>query len=351
MSGGTLESLSYSGELVIDPEAQRIAEFLDVIGEISIIKEIDQDIDFTQKRPVEDAQMRFMLTHYKETPSLFLNADVLPLADSDAAFIEFEPVVTRGGKRSAHGVFFGYMCVSGNELAVAVKPHARNGFETGLNDYFNLQAISEQGFNTLQPAGLILSDRETDRAYSLTVLEEGLTTFDSIDWQSFYPALAENPGMQELWRQVSDLTAILHADGNKRHGDLAARNIASLPEGGAYFIDWEHAILSDEQQHDTQARFDHSYADLKTLAESMCKPASHAVGGVKGIGIFYGKDGDWWEGFKEIFFDEYVEARTQLAKEGSHRGQVEKDVEKEIFALEQTLKNDIKGYQAACSVE
>lgn len=353
MSRGLLESGPFSGELMVDAEAQRIAEFFDMLGEISIIKTINPDIDFTNERPIDAAQKRFMTYEYDEQqagPALFLNPAVMARPEGENTYLEFEPLIARSGKRSAHGVFFGILSVSGCDLPVAVKPHTNdNAFQTGLNDYFKLHAFAEEGFDTLQPAGLILSDRETNRGYSLTVLEEGLTTFESIDWVNFYPNVVDNPGMQEMWRKVSDVTAMLHADGNKSHGDLAARNIAQLPEGCTYLIDWEYAYISKEPPVSVEARYRQSYADLKVLLESMCLPSHKVVEGKLGIGIFYGKDGDWWEGFRQVFFDEYVAMRKHLAAEGSHRGKVRDEVKQEIYLLERSLREDIETHRQTCA--
>ncbi len=342
------------GERLVDNEARRLGEFMEALDDVTQVQFIEPDIDMADEYPVEFAKRRFLAFNFENEPTLFLNPDVVAgINPSDTSFT-FEPLVSRSGKRSAHGVFFGRLGVGEQTIDVAVKPHMVNAFEAGPDDYFKMAAIRDEGFYTLTPAALLLTDKDTDIAYSMTVLEEGLTTLDSIDWSDFFPDITANPGMQELWRAVSEQSAFLHAEGDKEHKDLAARNIAVDPDGSAFFIDWEYAYITGNSPRDAETRYNHSYGDLHTLLESMCLPphanigAAEGMGGKSGIGIFYGKTEDWWQGFCDIFFDEYVHTRMQLAEAGNHKGRVLHEVEEELEQLRISLQADIQKLQTLC---
>lgn len=328
-----------------DAEAERIGEFMMALLTVTDIKPILPDTNFDDVEPIYFAEKRFLAFDYSDQPTLYLNPD-LGVEIQGPQDLSFTPLVARGGKRSAHGVFFGRLRKGEDEISVAVKPHTANAFITGLDDYFKNHAISELGFYSLKPAGLLLASRE--KAYSMTVLEEGLTTLDSIDWSHYYPNAEENPGMQEMWRVISDQAAILHAMGNKTHGDMAARNIATNTDGLTFFIDWEHAQLSNNKTRDAETRYSRSYADLSVLLESMCLPPHADIGGKAGIGMFYGKKCDWWKAFCEVFFDEYVAVRLTMAEDGNHHGQALRDVNEELKQLEIDLREDVRMMKDIC---
>jgi hypothetical protein len=330
---------------VHDPEAQRIADFIDFLPTIEHISTIEPDIDFSDDDPIRFAEKRFMAFQHNGRPSLYLNAREV---QAQPSHIGFQPLVSRGGKRSAHGVFFGVLQLDDAALPIAVKPHTANAFTTGLDDYFKTVAMAQVGFESLTPAGLFLGSDKDQTAYSMTLLEEGLTTIDSIDWADFYPHIEENTGMKELWRAVSDQAAILHAAGNRSHGDMAARNIATNSEGMTFLIDWEHARISKDQARDPEVRYSHSYSDLSVLLESMCLPPHANIGGKSGIGVFYNQNGDWWQGFCDVFFDEYVYMRRELAQVGTHNAQLRQDVEEELEQLTISLKEDVQMMQDIC---
>jgi len=204
------------------------------------------------------------------------------------------------------------------------------------------------GIYTVTPAGILLSSKEKEKAYSMTLLEEGLTTLDSIDWSNYYPDIEQNPGMNELWRAVSGQSAMLHSEGNKAHGDMAARNIATGTESAVFFIDWEYATIGRQAPRDAEGRYTNSYADLSVLLESMCLPPHANIGGKAGIGIFYGKQGDWWEGFCRIFYDEYIHTRTELSTQGGHHKQTECEVAEELHELTRTLRQNMEMMKCIC---
>lgn len=334
--------------LVRDSEAQRIGEFVSFLPEVERIAQIVPDTEFSDPNPIRDAERRFIAFEYDNQPTLYLNPDVLDCPEQ-MIDLSFSPLVARGGKRSAHGVFFGELAIGEQSLRVAVKPHAANAFTTGLDDYFKTHGMDALGFNSLTPVGLLLGKDQDETAYSFTLLEEGLTTIDSIDWSEFYPFANEHPGMQEMWRSISDQAAILHARGNKSHGDMAARNIATNNEGITFLIDWEHARIDNNEARDAESRYSHSYSDISVLLESMCLPPHANIGGKTGIGIFYDKKADWWDGFCEVFFDEYVEMRRALAVQGTHHTRVMLEVEEELVQLRRTLCEDVAMFEEICA--
>lgn len=256
--------------------------------------------------------------------------------------VEFIPRVSRG-KKSAHGVFFGDI-VFDNErtLEVAVKPFTDENNEWGaLYDQFSNYMVKKIGLYTLEPAGVLLDgDSEHGTSYSMTILEEGMTTFDSIDWTDFAESMEENPGMTELWSSLARTVALLHASGQSNQGDLAGRNIATSDDGGAFLIDWEKARFSGDAPRDAETRYQFSSVDLAQLVESMCRTPEDPL--MPGIGIFNLERDDWWEQFCTIFYDEYLDTRRILAQEGSHHKTTVADVESEITALTGRLKSEMQ---------
>ena len=57
-----------------------------------------------------------------------------------------------------------------------------------------------------------------------------------------------------------------------------------------------------------------------------------------GLGIFYGKQGNWWQGFRDIFLNEYIDTRLQFAETNNDQ----QDVKEEIEVLLASLQNDME---------
>lgn len=266
--------------------------------------------------------------------------------EPDAHTVAFMPRRSRAGKNSAHGVFFGDLILSsGATLSLAVKPHDVEGNEkSALTDLLCTQIVERLGFYTLAPAGLLLNgDPEHDTAYSLTVLDEGLSTFDSVDWSSFAMNMSSHPGMREQWRAAANQTAVLHDSGQACHGDLAGRNIATSGDGGAFLIDWEKARFSGAPPRDAEVRYQYSYADLSVLLESMARSPEDPF--KPGIGLLHENVGDWWGSFKEVFFEDYLITRRVLAEQGNHNKQRHLDITEELEVLEATLRADCQMFR------
>ncbi|HSX53048.1 MAG TPA: hypothetical protein VLF90_01615 [Patescibacteria group bacterium] len=254
---------------------------------------------------------------------------------------DFIPRKYRSGKFSAHGVFFGDLRIETNngvveEIPVAVKPHEDDAGEANdscLLEYVNTLAVAEMGVYTLQPVGIINGRK---RAYSLTLLDEDITTLDSIDWRNFYPDIDKDPGMIDIWSQVARQAAMLHSIGNIMHGDLAARNIATTVDDTAFFIDWEMANISKQKTHGSLTSWAFAHSDIDRLIASMCVLPDPKYGG--GIGIFTGKEGDWWGAFKRIFFDEYASYRLAFAETNKTEAETQKELGHLATSLEQTME-------------
>lgn len=297
---------------------------------------------FPEPDPVQSAKNRFK--SYGEQDVFYLEKPFYqPEHQTNMAF---QPRITRGGKRSYHGVIFGDLLIGSNQtVPVAVKPHKDdNAIDSCLSEYFNNEAVRQLGFHNLDPVGFIV--RSEDEAYTLTVMDDSISTLDTIDWSNFYPDISTDPGMQDIWRQISYQTAVLHAHGNMSHGDLAARNITTTIEGGVFMIDWEKARINLTSPRDAEVRYNHSYSDLSVLLKSMCRPAHSSF--KAGVGLFYGKSMDWWDGFEEIFFDIYKQTRYDIAINGNHSKQTVLDVKEEIVALEDNLRNDMQMMRDIC---
>lgn len=332
----SIERISSTQETREYPDRARIRAFTDTLDGLANMRVVTFEFDFAERYPVKQAIDRFLLYDCEVAPTLYLHPDIGEFGQDST--LSFTPRMARSGKHSGHGVFFGDIdCGGGQQLPVAVKPHSVEGTNSCLTDYLNGCAVNDLGIFSLQPVGFIL-DRTGRKAYSLTYLEETLTTLDSVDWSDFYIHADQHPGMQETWLQAARLLALVHSNGSLNHGDFAPRNIATTADGGLLFIDWEEAEVSMAQPRDAEVRYGLSYKDLFVLAESFCRPATDDF--KAGIGLFYGKGGDWWNGFREIFFDEYVAFRREMAEMGSHNSARRAAVDSEL----QELSRSLQGY-------
>ncbi len=341
---------SITPEFSGDRELYRIQEFMDTVARVECVTPNTIALDCANDDPVTDAIRRFENYELRAQPT-FYTAEQLGDVPPNTA-LSFMPRVARGGKRSFHGVFFGDLEIgSETSVPVAVKPHKDYPIKSCLNDYLKNEAIRRLGFYTPGGVGYVM---DGDKAYSLTVLDETLTTLDSIDWSGFLPDTTQHPGMQEMWREVSQQTAILHGSGSTSHGDLAARNIATSADGGTFIIDWEKARIDTRLPRDVEVSYNNSFGDLSVLLDSMCRPP-HAEFKA-GIGLFYGKNElDWWQSFRDIFFDEYcevrlleVDRRLELNRRKGRKHH-EAEVREELARLAMDLKSMVDMEQEICA--
>lgn len=332
------------GEQIVDPELDRVCDFLKTLTSVRSIRELKTTLDFKEQAPVDLAMQRFLCNEHnqRDTSSRLYLAP--PFAGrygtSEQVDVDFLPRVSRAGKNSRHGVFFGDLGfdLSTSLLPVAVKIHAEDRHvQSCLREYFNNVGCSQQAIDCPQAVGVVLS---RNQAYFLTELDETLTTLDSINWSGFHGAMEENPGMREIWSHVAKITAALHSVGNSVHGDLAPRNIGINTDGGVRLIDLEDSRIDASPPRDAEVRFGSSYQDLSMLVEALCRPLNLAF--KPGIGLFTEVARDWWKDFCYLIFDENVEDRLSLARVGSHHTRHEAAVRSELDVLRQSLNEDVE---------
>ncbi|GAC1390500.1 MAG: hypothetical protein NVSMB46_00290 [Candidatus Saccharimonadales bacterium] len=329
----------------ITNESQRIDVFRSTIVDTKIIQPVTFPLELLPEHelPVEKAVNRFMDTGLNTSPTLYLPPS---LYEENSTVEGFYPRRSRVGKHSGHGVFFGDIQFdSGRILEVAVKPHWTDPIHSSLIDYVNNVAVNELSIESLRPAGLLIG-RGLNTAYSMSILEEELTTFDSVNWKDFYPDTLNNPDMTLSWKKVAQNLAYIHSLGTIHHGDLAARNIAQTISGNVFFIDWERSRISLYPPRDEEVRYSYSHPDLSSLMESMCRPTHDTF--KAGIGLFYKKPGDVWEAFNNLVLDDYISDRLYYASKGKHHSGTLQEVASELTVLRESLKNDMIMFQKIC---
>jgi hypothetical protein len=292
------ESSPYYNTSPQDQESRRIQQFYEVLDQVEAVKPLTLAIDRDAEKPAEAAAYDFLTVDYVPGTTLHVVPELA--TDFESGFLGFVPLVSRTGKASKHGVFFGsFFFTDGTELKAAIKPHTtsedtyaayKKAEMSCLYDYFTNVAARELGFESLEPVGLITNNQGTN--YSITWLDQNLVTLDSTDWTCFFQPGFKNEGMREELAKAARITALLHATGASYHGDLAARNIATNSEGQIFLIDWEHGNITNRPARDIEERFGYSWKDLKNFADSLANPPGHSL---PGIGIFSALDGNWGE--------------------------------------------------------
>lgn len=328
-------------------ELERVQTFQSVLESLVSVHPVDATMDLRQPNPAVD-KARQLLT-YERTTETTLNISPSFQVECPVSEVRFEPLESRAGKNSRHGVFFGNLIV-GEEyysIPVAVKPFIDTSHsEATTVEYLNTAAAHSLGLSSIMPVGFILDGER--QSYLLTRLEESLTTLDTIDWSEFYPNTANNPGMSEHWSQTARLLALFHSLGSCCHGDTAGRNLAiTADDSGVIMIDWELARISLQPPRDAEIRYGYSQEDLNVLVESLCRPAH--INYKAGLGIFYGKGGDWWQAFDNLFFKEYASHRLDFASIGKHKRALLADVKEELPILERNLKDSMEMQRDICS--
>jgi len=329
----------YRPDFRITNEGERVRQFKDQIDRLDGTEIIDFNLNFDLDFPVDFAIKQFTLQENNSRYKLYLPPS---LGQDDAIVDNFYPRISRVGKRTGHGVFFGDISfTNGNKIGVAVKPHWTEPVTSCLRDYINNIGITQLGIETLQSSGFLLGYDNTP-AYSMTLLEDDLTTLDSIDWRNFYPDVEKDQGMINIWKSVAQNLAYIHAIGSINHGDLDARNIAQTSAGNLFFIDWERANVSLQKPRDAEVRYGYSHPDLYAILKSMCESTK------VGLGIYYKKPGDYWDSFHDLILDHYKNDRLEYAQSGTHHGTTLAEVAEEIEELEKTLKAEMTMLRQIC---
>lgn len=334
----------------------RIAEFQSTLPKVAIAS-LPQEIDLSATSPAEEAARQFTAEHSLHIPALYVVPEIA--TDMCNSLVGFEPLVSNSNKTSRNGVFFGiFHFDDGSEVRVAVKPHEsfedditsrREAEKTCLKDYFTNVAAQEAKFDSLIPFGFLLD--EDGSQYSLTVLDEDLKSFDGMEWSKFYTEGFETSGMETLWSKTASQVALLHSTGNSFHGDLYPRNVATDSDGHIILHDWEFGNLTTEAPNDIEDRFGKSWLDIKSLMIGMARPSYLPQNQNPGIGLFENCDGSWWEGFKEIFLDDYLDWRRTFAAQGKHHTQVVRETEEELVQLEHALHMQIDQMQQTLALQ
>lgn len=321
-------------QVVTDQEVARVQRFQSTLGNCTLVTTVETEIDYDVITPTRVAVNDF-LTRKEEGQGVYLEKEFAHYAHEGVPV--FTPRISRGGKNSAHGVFFGDLGFeSGLSLPVAVKPYDSEDSEKPvLREHFNSRAIREVGLYSLHPMGVILGS--SDENYYLTLLEESLTTLDSVDWSKFYPDMDENPGMMQIWSQIARQVALMHSLGSVSHLDLAGRNIAATAGNYAFLIDWERAHVSLVKPTEAEIKYHFSHPDLSSLIETCFKSPNDPF--KAGLGIFYKKTGDIWSAIREMFLDEYFATRRALAESEGSEAEI-KEVEEELAVLDSSLRLD-----------
>jgi hypothetical protein len=323
-------AVSNPQQVMGDRESERIAAFQEQLSRGVDVVAHDPTFYMEHEDPAADAANRFATYELSSRPTLYLRPRFMTALERGD--VTFMPKVSRVGKKSAHGLFFGDISSDENRVKVAVKPHVEESLTSCLNDDYRNELAKRMGFHTLRSVGVLIDSDRT--AYSMT-LRDDISSLESIDWSSFFPDITDHPGMLSIWSQVARQAAALHEPGNRSHGDLAARNIATSLDDSVFFFDWEHAQLGTLPPRDEEVRFSHSFRDMNSLLMSMCLPTDRPHNA--GIGVFTGKAGDWWSGFCRLVLDEYEEQRMAQADRGDHHSRQLSEVESELTELRRSL--------------
>lgn len=327
--------------------AERIVDFADVLEEAPV-QTINPEVNMSSLNPARDAVDEFMASYNVFEPSLLLRPEFAQLVKG-APVVGFEPYVSSQQKNegsridpiSGHGVFFGALILEdGNEIEIAVKPHhipgntdesdKRRMARSCVRDYYTNVAAHQGGFEGILPIGFLLNPNGTP--YSLTLLNQEMSTFDTVDWRSFFSPGFETEGMRDMWDKAAMRVAVLHDMGMSSHNDLYPRNFGATVDGHVDLIDWEKGNVTNNNEVDLKKRFKLTKNDIKDLMEGMVKPENYG-----GIAMFAANKGDWWEDFKDVFLSLYVEARLSLAEESHQKGRV-KEVAMELYELQDHLR-------------
>lgn len=316
-------------------------EFAETIS-TAPVEELMVQPDLKSAQPSDEAGKRFIAMQYKPETTFYVTSEFKQVSGSE--IIGFEPFVSSTGVLSYHGVFFGGLeTENGSQIPVAVKPHEivcddvvskRDAEKSCFSDYFTNVAAKLGHLCSLEPVGFILG-KDGD-PYTITLLEDDLTTLDSIDWTVFYREGTETVGMRDIWKKTAVNVANLHSIGDSLHGDLATRNIATNSDGQILLIDWEHGNITESNSGDIEERFGNSLVDLRKLMDDMARP-THLLSN-PGVGLFQECSGSWWEAYVDIFYDKYKEWREVHAAQGKHHTQRVENTEDELVQLDVTLK-------------
>lgn len=322
-------------------------QFSDTLASIDGVRPFNTDYDLL-KEPLEYAAKRFEAFESDKHPNtLYIPSGGANNGQTVANEFAASPLTTSSSKRSQHGLFFSRLDSPSRRLRVAVKPfYTDMAVYEAVSEQIKIQAFRDLGMTALRPFGVLIGDKDSDgnqHAYGLTVLHDGLTTLDSIDWTGFSSDPNRNPGMREIWKSVAHETALMHSSGQVSHLDLEARNLATSVSQLGFTIDNETAYLSHEKPRDAETRYGNSQFDLEKILLSMSLPRRMPGTTMEGLNMFGPKVKDWYAAYCNIFFNDYLTERKKLANGVSRSDK--RDIDEELAQLQVVLKQKADLYR------
>lgn len=341
-------SLEFAPDLASNETEDSCRKFETEITGIKI-QELSVLPDISEAYPAVEAGRRFISSQYSSDQTLYVDSQYVASVGDE--IVGFESYSSNTGVASFHGVFFGELHVSsGATIPVAVKPHKsidddlvsrREAEQSCFADYFTNIATEQAHIGSLKSLGFVIG--RDGGIYTLSIIEDELTTLDSIDWTVFFEEGEETQGMRDIWRKAAVNIANLHSIGASFHGDLATRNIATNTDGQILLIDWEFGNITERPSVDMEERFGRTLHDLRKLVEDLLKPTTLTNG--QGVGLFTHCKGSYWEAFEEFFFDKYEEWREIHAAQGKHHTKKVEGTAEELTQLRTSLVAIFDQYQ------
>lgn len=324
---------------------ERAAEFAEALM-LADIETISVVPDIGLADPTVDATRRFIAEQYRPETTLYL---VPELSDELAGnVVGFEQIVSSlDSSASGHGVFFGSIYLAdGGELQVAVKPHhigdadandRRKMERSCLRDYFTNVAAHEAKFDGIKSIGFMLGDDGTP--FSLTLLDLSINTLETVEWTKMYKEGHETSGMKADLEKAAILLARVHVTGDSFHGDPAPRNCAGNLDGQMFLIDWELGNITTQSDESGKTRSKMTYYDLSRFMRSLAHPKS--LPKEAGVAMFKDCKGSWWDAFKDVFLDSYMDWRLALVADGSHQAKAVRQTKEELEHIQEKLRMDM----------
>jgi hypothetical protein len=319
-----------------DSREQAVADFRERLLGMAV-KPLSVEADPYQPDPSTAAQAEFFSKDFQQNATFYVLPEIAEVMSEQLT--GFEPLVSRGGQESRHGVFFGaFMFNDGSELQVAVKPFAseeeadiRQREGACLKDYFVNQAANKAGVKSLEGVGFMMG--ADGQPYSITVLQTSLNTMETVEWNKFFEDGAETTGMRQQLDGTADAAAEVHSKGNSLHADLTLRNVATEPDGGQMLIDWEFGHVSLGETYDADKRAANTVTDLILFMQSLID-----------AGLFERAQDDRWTAFRAIFLDKYTGQRLAIAGQEGQPPEAIGLVEAELVRVEQELETRMRSW-------
>lgn len=222
-----------------------------------------------------------------------------------------------GPKKSSHGVFFGDLNIGGVNYSVAMRPYSEAAAKDSILDYSRNKIAIQRCMGNLAHLGVL--GFEDGPKYVVTLLEEGLSTLDSMDWSEFRndPESKPSEPLVNILNGAAREIAYAHHK-NIGHGDLAARNIAVTTRSAIFLIDWEKAQVHKESYTDVEVRFGSVMKDMRLFIPSLINSPEHPL--EPGLGLLDRNRSfeDNWAILSAKFVEPYEQWRSDFVS-GMHK--------------------------------